>query len=58
MAHWIRFERKGRTGFGTLEGDAIAVHDGDLFERPQPTGETVRLGDVTVLTPSVPSKMI
>ena len=58
MAHWIRFERKGRTGFGTLEGDAIAVHDGELFERPQPTGETVRLGDVTVLTPSVPSKMI
>ena len=21
MAHWIRFERQGRTGFGTLEGD-------------------------------------
>jgi ketopantoate reductase/2-keto-4-pentenoate hydratase/2-oxohepta-3-ene-1,7-dioic acid hydratase in catechol pathway len=58
VAHWIRFERGGRTGFGTLEGDTIAVHDGDMFEHPQPTGETVPLADVTVLTPCVPSKMI
>jgi ketopantoate reductase/2-keto-4-pentenoate hydratase/2-oxohepta-3-ene-1,7-dioic acid hydratase in catechol pathway len=58
VAHWIRFEREERTGFGTLEGDTIAVHDGDMFEHPQPTGETVPLADVTVLTPCVPSKMI
>ena len=31
MAKWIRFEQGGKTSFGTLEGDRIAVHTGDLF---------------------------
>src|SRR4051794_25322406 len=31
MAKWIRFEQGGKTGFGTLEGETIAVHTGDLF---------------------------
>ena len=38
MAQWIRFERGGKTGFGTLEGGAIAVHDGDLFGASRSTG--------------------
>ena len=58
MAHWIRFERHGQTGFGTLDGHTIAVHDGDVFAAPQRTGETVPLADVKVLTPCTPSKMI
>jgi 2-keto-4-pentenoate hydratase/2-oxohepta-3-ene-1,7-dioic acid hydratase in catechol pathway len=58
VAHWIRFERQGQIGFGTLDGDTITVHAGDLFEDPQPTAETVPLADVTVLTPCVPSKMV
>jgi ketopantoate reductase/2-keto-4-pentenoate hydratase/2-oxohepta-3-ene-1,7-dioic acid hydratase in catechol pathway len=58
VAHWIRFEHQGRTGFGTLEGETIAVHDGDIFERAEPTGATVPLAQVKVLTPCVPSKMI
>ena len=41
MAHWIRFEHRGRTGFGTLEGETIAVHDGDMFDDPRPSGETL-----------------
>ena len=51
MAHWIRFERQGQTGFGTLDGETITVHDGDMFEDPRPTGERVSLADVEVLTP-------
>jgi len=58
VAHWIRFERQGQTAFGTLEGETITVHDGDMFEGPRPTAETVPLADVKVLTPCVPSKMI
>ena len=58
MAHWIRFERQGQTGFGTLDGEAIAVHDGDMFGDSRPTGETVSLADVKVLTLCVPSKMV
>ncbi len=58
MAHWIRFERQGKVGFGTLEGDAITVHSGDMFDDPRPTTEVVSRASVKVLTPSVPTKML
>src|SRR5258708_36836785 len=58
MAKWIRFEQGGKTGFGTLEGDTIAVHTGDLFAGAKPSGQTLKLSDVQVLTPCEPSKMI
>ncbi len=46
MAKWIRFEQGGKTGFGTLEGDTIAVHTGDMFAGAKPSGETLKLSDV------------
>lgn len=58
MTQWIRFERNGRVGFGTLEDGTIAVHSGDMFASVKPTGERVRLAEVRVLTPCDPSKMI
>ena len=58
MAKWIRFEQGGEAGFGTLEGDNIAVHSGDLFAGATPSGRTVKLSDVKLLTPCDPSKMI
>ena len=58
MAKWIRFEQGGKTGFGTLEGDNIAVHTGDLFAGAKPSGRTLKLSDVQLLTPCDPSKMI
>jgi 2-keto-4-pentenoate hydratase/2-oxohepta-3-ene-1,7-dioic acid hydratase in catechol pathway len=58
MAHWMRFEKDGRAGFGRVEGDRIAVHEGDLFGSPRATGESVPVDAVRVLTPTVPSKMI
>ena len=58
MARWIRFEHQGQTGFGTLDGAIIRVHEGDMFEEPRPTGATLPLAEVKVLTPCTPSKMI
>ena len=58
MTHWIRFEQAGRTGFGTLSGDDIAVCVGDMFAKPTPTGETLSLADVNVLTPTPAGKML
>jgi 2-keto-4-pentenoate hydratase/2-oxohepta-3-ene-1,7-dioic acid hydratase in catechol pathway len=58
MTHWVRFEQGGRTGFGTLTGDTIAVHEGDLFNSPTPTGATVALSAVKLLTPVQPTKMV
>jgi 2-dehydropantoate 2-reductase len=58
MTQWVRFERGGKTQFGTLEGDAIKVHEGDMFASPKATGESVKLSEAKVLTPCDPSKMI
>jgi ketopantoate reductase/2-keto-4-pentenoate hydratase/2-oxohepta-3-ene-1,7-dioic acid hydratase in catechol pathway len=58
MTQWIRFEKSGRVGFGTMAGGTVAIHDGDMFAGAKPTGETVQLADVRVLTPCEPSKMI
>jgi len=58
MARWIRFQQGSRVGIGTLDGDAIAVHEGDLFDAPRPTGETLDLAVVKVLIPCIAPKMI
>ncbi len=58
MTQWIRFEKNGRVGFGTLQDGTIAVHAGDIFAGAKSTGETAMLADVRVLTPCEPSKMI
>ena len=43
---------------GTVEGDAIALHDGDMFRGAKPTGERIKLGDARLCTPCDASKMI
>ncbi|GLK82117.1 fumarylacetoacetate hydrolase family protein [Ancylobacter defluvii] len=58
MAHWVRFEHSGGAGFGTLEGDSIAVHTGNMFNGAQPAGESLALSSVKLLTPTVPTKII
>jgi 2-dehydropantoate 2-reductase len=58
MAKWIRFEQNGKTGFGTLEGDTITVHTGDMFAGAKPSGDTLKLSDVQISTPCQPSKMV
>jgi 2-keto-4-pentenoate hydratase/2-oxohepta-3-ene-1,7-dioic acid hydratase in catechol pathway len=56
--HWVRFRHDGRTGFGTLEGESIAIHEGAMFERPARTDRKLAAGEVELLTPTSPSKMI
>ncbi len=58
MTRWIRFEHDGRAGFGTLEGDTITIHRGDMFADAEPTQQTVPLSAVKTLTPTEPTKMI
>lgn len=58
MQLWLRFEHAGRSGLGRLEGDVIAVHEGDLFAQPRATGQTLRLAEVRLLTPTQPGKML
>jgi 2-keto-4-pentenoate hydratase/2-oxohepta-3-ene-1,7-dioic acid hydratase in catechol pathway len=58
MAHWVRFARNGATGFGKLDGDIIAVHQGDMFTGATASGESCALADVTLLTPCEPGKIV
>lgn len=58
MVHWVKFRHGGAEGFGTLDGTAIAVHAGDMFAAAQATGETLALGEVVLLTPCLPGKLI
>jgi 2-keto-4-pentenoate hydratase/2-oxohepta-3-ene-1,7-dioic acid hydratase in catechol pathway len=51
---WLRFAHQGRTGFGVLDRDWIAVHQGMLFDHPQPTGERLPLADAQLLAPCEP----
>ena len=55
---WMRFRRDGHEGFGTIDGDLIAVHRGDMFDAPQATGERLAASSVEWCTPCHPTKML
>jgi len=58
VQHWVRFSRDGRIGFGRLDAGRIHEHRGDLFAKPEPTGQVVELDQVKLLSPTQPSKVI
>jgi 2-keto-4-pentenoate hydratase/2-oxohepta-3-ene-1,7-dioic acid hydratase in catechol pathway len=58
MTHWIRFQYAGSNGFGILEDDQIAVHEGDMFAAPAATGKRLSLEHVTPLPPTAAGKML
>ena len=58
MTLWLRFKHEDETGFGILEDGVVAVHAGDMFDAPQPTGECLALEALQILTPTTASKMI
>jgi 2-keto-4-pentenoate hydratase/2-oxohepta-3-ene-1,7-dioic acid hydratase in catechol pathway len=59
MNHWVRFRSAaGQVGFGLRQPGGIAVHAGELFEAPRPTGEVLASGACALLAPCVPSKVI
>jgi 2-keto-4-pentenoate hydratase/2-oxohepta-3-ene-1,7-dioic acid hydratase in catechol pathway len=58
MVQWLRFQHNGKSQFGKLAGDTIAVCTGDMFADPQETGETIALADVTLDIPCCPSKIV
>lgn len=58
MANWVRFSINGVSGFGLLEGDEIAVHDGCMFAGARPSGARHRVSSVTLEAPCAPTKII
>ncbi|HSW05732.1 fumarylacetoacetate hydrolase family protein [Aquabacterium sp.] len=55
---WIRFEHAGKTGFGILDGEQVHEYVGDMFAACDKTGQVLALKDLTLLTPSAPTKVI
>jgi 2-keto-4-pentenoate hydratase/2-oxohepta-3-ene-1,7-dioic acid hydratase in catechol pathway len=58
MPRWARINHNGRDCFGTIEGDALRVHSGDMFAHAAATGESISIADAKLLTPAVPGKMV
>lgn len=58
MTNWVRYRYQGNEGFGTLANAAIAVHTGDMFANPAPSGTSLALANVELLAPCAPSKII
>ena len=54
MTLWVRFDG----GFGVLNGDTIAVHDGTMFGANAPTGAVRNLAETRLLAPVQPGKFI
>ena len=62
VVRWMRFARAsdGSVGFGILDpsSGAIEAHEGDMFGTSSATGEQCAFGDVVVLPPCQPSKIV
>jgi 2-keto-4-pentenoate hydratase/2-oxohepta-3-ene-1,7-dioic acid hydratase in catechol pathway len=58
VTKWVRFRADGAIGFGTIAHSDIRVHDGEMFGANTPTGRTLQLGDVELLAPCQPGKII
>ncbi len=55
---WARFHHDDMVRFGVVDGDIIRVYAGDMFASPKPTNISVRLSEITLLAPTVPSKVV
>ncbi len=51
---WIRYELKGKVGYGLVEGEKVAEYEGVPYGEHKKTGNHVRMADVKLLYPLVP----
>ncbi|CAN5405170.1 fumarylacetoacetate hydrolase family protein [soil metagenome] len=58
MTTWARFRHNDAVVFGAVANGVVTIYSGDVFSNPEPTGETVPLAAVELLTPTQPTKMI
>ena len=56
---YIRYSKAGSksTSYGILEGETVRELRGDLFAGAEPTGTTLNLKDVSLLTPCTPANV-
>jgi 2-keto-4-pentenoate hydratase/2-oxohepta-3-ene-1,7-dioic acid hydratase in catechol pathway len=55
---YVRYNHDGRTSYGRLEGETIRELSGAPFERAAETGRALALGEVKLLAPCEPGKVL
>ncbi|GEM_PF-5352431 len=58
IRRFIRFAYNGSPAFGLLTSDAVEELKGPPFQSVEPTGRSVPLAAVKLLTPCEPSKVL
>jgi 2-keto-4-pentenoate hydratase/2-oxohepta-3-ene-1,7-dioic acid hydratase in catechol pathway len=58
MATYARFERNGKTAYGTVVDGNIEELTGGLFDDPQPSGIRFPLSEVNLIAPCEPPKIL
>jgi 2-keto-4-pentenoate hydratase/2-oxohepta-3-ene-1,7-dioic acid hydratase in catechol pathway len=59
VTRWVRFRAAdGAVGFGTLHGDHVVEHTGEMFASSSATGRSLPSGTFTLLNPCQPSKIV
>jgi 2-keto-4-pentenoate hydratase/2-oxohepta-3-ene-1,7-dioic acid hydratase in catechol pathway len=58
VKRYVRYSQGNTVAYGVLDGDSIRELKGDLFAKPAETGRILKLGDVRLLAPCQPSKVI
>jgi 2-keto-4-pentenoate hydratase/2-oxohepta-3-ene-1,7-dioic acid hydratase in catechol pathway len=58
MATWARFEKNDSRSYGIVYDGRIEEVTGGLFEDPRPSGRQFELGEVKLLAPSEPPKVL
>ena len=54
----VRFRHGTRIATGAIDGEFVRPLQGTFFDNPVPTGEEVPVGDVRLLAPVIPSKVV
>lgn len=55
---FVRFESKGKTSYGVLEDSVVYRIEGDIFGEYKVTEERYGIGDIRILAPCEPSKIV
>ena len=58
VKHYVRFQVQDRIAYGLLEDKRVNELKGSIFNRPSRTGKTYELGEVKLLAPCEPSKVM
>jgi 2-keto-4-pentenoate hydratase/2-oxohepta-3-ene-1,7-dioic acid hydratase in catechol pathway len=58
ITKYVRYSSSGASSFGVVDGDVIHELRGSIFQSPEQTGKTLRLGDVKLLAPCQPVNIV